>query len=199
MTGKRSVRPSTRMAGWGIPIAAVAVLGGFLAGERVGSRPPATVAESPAASAAPSTGGPPDLASISPEERASRLYDRIMRYSEQGRLDSARFFAPMALQAYVALGRLDDHTHYDVGMIWAVVGDSARARSEAASILNEHPTHLLGLLLAMRSAATPAIRASFQRKLVAASKTELAIPLPEYLEHQHDIDGALSAAKLAGK
>jgi hypothetical protein len=178
---------------------AVAVLGGFLAGQRVGTRSPvgdATIAPSGAASP---SGVPVDLSSMSPQEQASRLYDRIMRYGEQGKLDSARFFTTMAMQAYAALGAPDAHARYDIGMIWTVVGDSARARSEAAAILNERPTHLLGLLLAMRSAATPTIGKSYQRRFVEASKTELAVPLPEYSEHKNDIDGALSESRLAKK
>jgi hypothetical protein len=136
---------------------------------------------------------------MSPQERASHLYDRVMRYGEIGRLDSARFFAPMALQAYAALGTPDAHTHYDVGMIWAVTGDSLKARSEAEIILNERPTHLLGLLLAMRTAATPSLRAAYQRRFVESSKAELAAPLPEYGDHRHDIEGALGAAGSAKK
>jgi len=199
MTNKPAAWPSGRLIAWGIPIMAVAIVAGFLAGERAGSRSPEAGAATPAAGADASRGGPVDISAMSPEERASRLYDRVMRYGEQGRLDSARMFAPMALQAYAALGTADLHMHYDVGMIWAVVGDSTRARSEAAAILDESPTHLLGLLLAMRSAATPAIRSTYRRRFLAASKTELAVPRPEYLEHQHDIDGALNAARLAEK
>ena len=78
-------------------------------------------------------------------------------------------------------------------MIWFAVGDSVKARSEAATILNERPTHLLGLLLAMRSAANESLRATYQRRFVASSRAELATPLPEYDEHKHDIEGALAS------
>jgi hypothetical protein len=199
MTNNSPAGPSKRMIAWVIPTMVVAVLGGFLAGERVGLRAPTGEPEIASTAIEPPPGGAVDISSMPPEERASRLYDRVMRDAEQGHLDSARFFAPMALQAYAALGTPDAHTHYDVGMILAVAGDSARARSEAAAILNERPTHLLGLLLAMRSAATPVIHASYERRFVEASKAELAVPLPEYLEHKHDIDGALSDSRLAKK
>ena len=201
MTRKPAVKPSRSILTWVIPIMAVAVLGGYLAGERVGAREPAPDAASPLgrAESPKGDGGPVDLASMAPQERASRLYDRVMRFGEIGRLDSARFFAPMALQAYVALGTPDAHTRYDVGMIWAVVGDSLKARSEAENILNERPTHLLGLLLAMRTAATPSLRAAYQRRFIAAKTAELAAALPEYDEHRHDIEGALRAAAAAEK
>jgi len=36
---------------------------------------------------------------MSPEERATRLYNRVMLLHTQGKADSAEFFLPMALQA----------------------------------------------------------------------------------------------------
>jgi hypothetical protein len=200
MTGKPAGKPPRSMLAWVIPALALAVLGGFLAGQRAGSRSPAEGAAAPLGEAGSSSaGGPFDLASMSPEERASRLYDRVMRYAEQGRLDSARFFAPMAMQAYDALGDPGAHTRYDVGMIWAAIGDSLKARSEAAKILDERPTHLLGLLLATRTAANPSLRSAYQRRFVEANQAELAARLPEYDEHRHDIEGALLAARAARK
>jgi len=196
MTREPLARPSRRALAWLIAAMVVAVLGGFLAGERAGGRtPPGAAAGVAGGAGSPDVGAPVDAAAMSPEERASRLYDRVMRYGEQGRLDSARSFAPMALQAYASLGSADAHMHYDVGMIWAVVGDSLKARSEAEQILDERPSHLLGLLLAMRTAATPALRASYQRRFVQSSKAELAAGRPEYDEHRHDIEGALLAAR----
>src|SRR2546426_6951876 len=42
---------------------------------------------------------PPDISQMSPEERATRLYNRVMTLHSQGKSDSAGFFLPMALQA----------------------------------------------------------------------------------------------------
>jgi hypothetical protein len=194
--GRPAVRPARNVLVWAIPLMAAVVFVGFLAGERVGAGE--SGAGESGAAAAPA-GAAVDLSSLSPEEGASHLYDRVMRYGETGSLDSARFYAPLALKAYEALGAPDAHTRYDVGMIWAVVGDSLKARSEAENILNERPLHLLGLLLAMRTAATPALRSTYERRFVAAAKSELPNPLPEYDEHRHDIDGALRAAEAARK
>jgi hypothetical protein len=200
MTRKPAAKTSRSILTWVIPVMAVAVLGGYLAGERVGTRDSTPAASALGSAGSPrGDGGPVDLASMAPQERASRLYDRVMRFGEIGRLDSARLVAPMALQAYTALGTPDAHMRYDVGMIWAVVGDSLKARSEAENILNERPTHLLGLLLAMRTAATPSLRATYQRRFIAAQTAELAAALPEYDEHRHDIEGALRAAAAAKK
>src|SRR5438045_78744 len=63
-------------------------------------------------------GGPaPDISSMSPEERAARLFDRVMRYDEQGKRDSLLVFAPMALNAYEMIGTLDTDQRYDLGRI----------------------------------------------------------------------------------
>ena len=58
---------------------------------------------------------------------------------------------------------------------------------------------VLGLLLAMRTAATPSLRATYQRRFIAAQTAELAAGLPEYDEHRHDIEGALRVAAAAKK
>jgi hypothetical protein len=199
MTRKPAGKPTRNVLTWVIPTIAVVVLVGFLAGERVGARESAAAAGPPGDAVAPNGDGAVALSSLSPQEHANHLYDRVMRYSEGGRLDSVRFYAPKALQAYAALDTLDAHTRYDVGMIWAVVGDSVRARSEAEGILSQRPTHLLGLLLAMRAAATPSLRSTYERRFVAATKSELPSDLPEYDDHRHDIDGALRAAEAAKK
>ncbi|MFI5246864.1 MAG: hypothetical protein ACHQQR_16645, partial [Gemmatimonadales bacterium] len=163
---------------------------------------PAAAAASPAVNTPAGSGATfsaEDLAKMSPQERASRLYDKVMQEGESGRVDSAKVYAPMALQAYAALGPPDAHSRYDVGMIWAMVGDSSKARAEAANILKERPTHLLGLLLAMRTAATPELRSTYERRFVAASKTELPSAVPEYDEHRHDIDFGLRTAQAVKK
>jgi hypothetical protein len=147
-------------------------------------------------SAPPTTGivGAPDISAMSPEERASRLFNRVMSYSEQGKLDSARFFAPMAVQAYQMIGPPDAHARYDIGEIYAAVGDAASARAEADTILTAQPNHLLGLALGARAAdlsGDAAAAARFRRRLAAAAPAERAKGLKEYSEHARDIDAAL--------
>jgi hypothetical protein len=143
----------------------------------------------------------PDISAMSPEERASRLFNRVMLYSEQGKLDSARFFAPMAIQAYEMIGPVDAHAQYDIGTISAAAGDLVRARAEADTILAARSNHLLGLVLAIRAAdmAKDASAASaFRKRLVAAAPTERSA-LKEYSEHARDIDDALAKAGAASR
>ncbi|HTI44454.1 MAG TPA: hypothetical protein VL693_21650, partial [Vicinamibacterales bacterium] len=42
-------------------------------------------------------GQPPDISQMSPEERANRLFNRVMILAESGKQDSVQFFMPMAL------------------------------------------------------------------------------------------------------
>jgi hypothetical protein len=138
----------------------------------------------------------PDISSMSPQERADRLFNRVMLLSSEGKLDSAAFFAPMALGAIEALAPLNAHQRYDVGLVALVIGDASRAQSEAEAILGEQPTHLLGLILAARAAdlrGDLAAGADFRRRLRAAEPAERGRALQEYEDHDADIRAALGS------
>ena len=70
---------------------------------------------------------PPDISQMSPEERATRLYNRVMTLHSRGQADSARFFLPMALQAYSMLPALDVDARYHIGVLALTDGDAAGA------------------------------------------------------------------------
>jgi hypothetical protein len=183
----RSVLP------WIVPGIAVMSLVAFLIGQRV-ARGASGAAEQDAVPSGAMRA--PDISSMSPEERANRLFDLVMRFGEQGKTDSLKFFAPMAIEAYAMLGPPDAHARYDVGMIGIVSGDLPLARAEADTILAGNKTHLLGLVLAMKAAGLRgdmAARAGYQRRLAAAAPIERTKKLKEYADHQADIDAALKA------
>jgi hypothetical protein len=140
----------------------------------------------------------PDISSMSPEERADRLFNRVMRLSSEGRADSAAFFGPMALAAIEALAPLDAHRRYDMGLVALVTGDAPRARAQADTILSGRPTHLLGLALAARAAdarGDAAGSGNYRRRLIAAETAERASALAEYTDHDADIRAALELAR----
>jgi len=140
----------------------------------------------------------PDISSLSPQERADRLYNRIMLLASEGKIDSVQFFAPMALTAYQMLSPMNADQRYDMGRIGEVVGALPLAKAQADSILRENPNHLLGLILEARLATiagdTAQVR-SYERRLLAAQKTELATKRDEYVRHQDDISNALQQAR----
>jgi hypothetical protein len=200
---------------WAVPGIAVLGLVAFLIGQRValGSAPAeaeagtaplggpmagAPFAAAPFAGGAAAGARPTDITSMSLEERASRLFDRVMRYGEEGKIDSARIFAPMAIQSYEMMGPLDTHRRYDVGMIAVVIGSADVARAQADTILKQNPTHLLGLSLAMKAAGVrkdAGARTGFEQRFRAAEGAERAKNLPEYVDHKADLDNALKAPK----
>ena len=153
----------------------------------------------PETGAAPLGGpmGAPDISSMSPQERADRLFNRVMSLASEGKADSATFFSPMALAALDALAPHNAHQRYDIGLVALVAGRPELAAAQADSMLAQRPTHLLGLALAIRAADArrdSAARADFERRLLAAERSELATGLPEYGDHNADI---IEAARVA--
>ena len=207
---------------WAVASIALLALIALVAGQRFNARPGGALdapsnalpqaglddrggaAAGPFAGQAPGAGAvrAPDISQMSPEERASRLFDRVIGMSERGKTDSVQFFAPMALTAYQMLGPLNLDQRYDLGRIGEVSGATALARAQADTILRQHPTHLLGLSLAAaaaRLAGDDAARRDYERRLLAAEPAERARTLPEYLAHRVDIDSAVARARRGGR
>ena len=185
---------------WTIAAGVVILLIAFVAGQRLANAPgepgdpgdpltgPAATSQSPAAAI-----GTTDIANMSPEEAASRLFDRVMRYSSAGKVDSAAIFAPMAIQSYAAIGPPDAHARYDIGTISVVIGDAAAATAQADTILKAQPNHLLALILAAKAAdlrKDVAAATKFRARFTAALPTERAKGLKEYSDHQNEIQTA---------
>ncbi len=139
-----------------------------------------------------------DISSMTPQERASRLFDRIMRLSEEGKRDSVELFSSMAIPVYESLGPLDLDGRYDFGRIAQVSGSLDIAQAQADTMLQQSPNHLLGLILAAAVAdarGNSTQRAALQRRLLDAEKSQLALGLVEYKRHEADISAALAAAR----
>ena len=207
-TGGRRADASSTTLPWAIAGIALVGLVALLAGQRFRSTPPvaAPQAQAPEAPQGDADGGPapdarapgvraPDISSMSPRERADRLFDRIMRLDGEGKKDSVQFFAPMAISAYQMIPNPDADARFDMGRVAEVAGALPAAKSEADSILAKQPTHLLGLVLAMqvaRASGDTAGVSAYRAKLRAAEKSELAKKLPEYDRHTADIRDALA-------
>lgn len=178
---------------WGVP--SIAVIAVIVLTAINQARP------DPNAAANTSLGGgamrAPDISSMSPAERADRLFNRVMQMASAGHEDSVAFFAPMALGAIEAMAPLDLHRRYDLGLVSLVSGDVTAATAQADTILAQRPTHLLGLILAARAADTrnPKSGSAFWRRLVAAEASERARGLPEYTDHQREITDAVAQAR----
>ena len=180
------------MLQWGLPVIAIVAVIALSVAQF--SRRDAGGAASEAPLGAMSA---PDISNMTPEERADRLFNRVMRLSSEGKTDSAAFFGPMALGALEALP-LDAHRRYDIGVVSLVMGESAAAAAQSDTILRQRPTHLLGLALAARAADArgnaPGAK-EFRRRLLAAESRERAAGLAEYTDHDADIRTAVDLAR----
>ena len=193
---------------WAVPGVAVLAVIAYFVGQQLANKSDASANATPLAEGAPTApfaggvgggggAGSVDISKMSPEERASRLFDRVMRYGEQGKLDSVKIFAPMAIQSYEMLGNATNHSRYDIGMISVVSLDAARAAAEADTILKDNPQHLLGLVLAIKAAGLRndlKARAAFEKRFLTAEPSERAKKVLEYEDHKSDVDAALTAA-----
>lgn len=224
--GATAAAPSRGIANllpWAVAALALVSLTALVVGQRFGARSTAAPgievldgANMQGATAiGPGAGGPPgapqggtmaqrapDISQLTPEQRAERLYDRIMTEHEAGRTENVRSFLPMALAAYEMLSPLNLDQRYDLGRIGEVGGDTAVARAQADTILAARPTHLLGLILASRAARVGKDEArarALDARFLAAEPKERTAALPEYLLHKNDIDAAVAAARSTAK
>lgn len=190
---------------WAVAGIALVALVALVAGQRFSaSRPDSSAPRSQVADQVNTDAGmappgrPPDISSMTPAERAARLYNRVMSAHERGFRDTVQMFAPMAITAFQMIGSLDADQRYDLGRIAAVAGDANIAAAQADTILHQSQNHLLGLILAANAAHMrndSAAERAFHQRLVAAAPAERAKSLPEYAAHESDISIALGAGR----
>lgn len=139
-----------------------------------------------AAPLATGAGSPLDPLGGTPREQADRLFNRIMQERSQGNEEQAKFFVPMAIQAYDMASPLDADGLYHVSLIHSVGGDYGAGRAVAERILQASPTHLLGLAALAEAALgegdSAAARGAWSRYLENLD-AEKAKALTEYLDH----------------
>lgn len=172
----------------------------MVAAQQGASTPPTSSEATPLGAPPPGAAGgrAPDISSMSPRERADRLFDRVMNLSAQGKADSVGFFASMAMGAYEALAPLDNDLRYDYGRMAEMAGELAVAQAQADTLLRENPDHLLGLILAARVAQARNDSTTAGRLLARVAKaeqTEMAKSLEEYVRHKNDIDAAAALTR----
>ncbi len=194
---------------WGVAGAAVGALIVVLV-LRVGGRPdnaaptngPAPLSEE--ASPGPAPGRPPDISQMSPTERATRLYNRVMSLHATGKPDSAAFFLPMALQAYAMLPELDADARYHLGVLNLTAGQRAAALAQADSIARGDPTHLFAFMLRARAFELQGNVAGARQAygdFLRHEAAERARQRPEYADHAENLTAfhAQAVAATSGK
>lgn len=198
---------------WAVAAIALLALVALVAGQRFArSRPAAeqgpVATDQSGAGAMPSAGDvptsdrspsrAPDISNMTPEEQADRLFNRVMTLFEQGDTARVQFMAPMAVEAYQRLPKLTLDQRYHLGRIGAITGVPKLASAQADTILQQRPTHLLGLVLAAQGArmrGDEATARGYDRRLLAALASEEKAGLPEYEQHANDITRAVESAR----
>ncbi len=194
---------------WAVAGAAVGALVVVLA-LRVGGRSDgAAPANGPAplgeeAGPGPAPGRPPDISRMSPAERATRLYNRVMSLHAAGKPDSAAFFLPMALQAYAMLPELDADARYHVGVLDLTAGQVTGALAQADSIARSDPTHLFAFMLRARASELQGNVAGARQAysdFLRHETAERARQRPEYADHAENLTAfhAQAVAATSGK
>jgi hypothetical protein len=182
---------------WGLAGFFVGALVGVVGGGLVRGAPsPAAANQQSAIPASPMGGGggaaSVDIASMTPEERASRLYTRVMSLHAAGKPDSAEFFLPMAMQAYAMLTERTPDAHYHIGVLQLTSGNLPAALAEADTIQRQVPTHLFADMLRARVYSLRRDTKDYNlacRNYLKHETAELAKKRPEYTEHA----GAIAA------
>jgi hypothetical protein len=132
------------------------------------------------------TGGTPPPLTGTPREQGDRLFNRIMGAREQGDTAQAKFFAPMAIQAYQSSGTLDTDGLIHLSMLQTLSGDGQSGLATAQGILADNPDHLLALSAAAEAATalgdSSAARTHWQHFL-RVYEAERTKTLPEYVDH----------------
>jgi hypothetical protein len=124
---------------------------------------------------------------MSPDERANRLFNRVMILAEAGKEDSVRFFLPMALGAYSQLPTLDSDARYHLGLLDLAGGSPQGALAQADTIQRSVPTHLFIYVLrahAYQELGDTRQEARAYTDFLRNEAAELARNRPEYADHR---------------
>ena len=176
---------------WGVAGAALGALLTVLALRLGAGSKEQGAGDAPEATAPRSQLPAPDISQMSPEERATRLYNRVMTLHTQGKADSAAFFLPMALQAYAMLPALDVDARYHMGILDLTGGNAAAALAQADTIRRAVRTHLFGFMLRARALDLQRDAAGARRAYADFLRNEAAERTrqrPEYGEHAQNLD-----------
>ena len=149
------------------------------------------------AGSVPGEGVPPDISSMSPQERFNRLFNRVMQAAEAGDEATVAQFTPMALLAYAQLDTVDADARYHAGLLHIHTGEVAASRQLADSILAQQPGHLFGYIIRGTVARREQDRQALDRAYAGFLEhydQETRAGRPEYAEHPTALEQFRQAA-----
>ena len=140
--------------------------------------------------AEPPEAAAPDISQMSPQERANRLFNRVMILAEAGKNDSVQFFLPMALGAYAQLPSLDADARYHLGLLQLAGGDAVAALAQADTIQRAVPNHLFIYVLRAHAYQAQGNMAQERRAyadFLRHEQAELTLKRAEYDDHRESL------------
>jgi Flp pilus assembly protein TadD len=139
---------------------------------------------------------------MSPEDRANRLFNRVMILAEAGKQDSVQFFMPMALGAYAQLPALDADARYHVGLLELAGGNAGGALAQADTIQRSTPGHLFIYVLRAHAYQQQGNTQQERRAygdFLRSEPGEIAKNRPEYTDHSESLKSfKTEAARITG-
>ena len=141
---------------------------------------------SPSSAIAGAPASVPDISTMSPRERADRLFNRVMAAVGQGDTAQVNFFIPMALQSYAMIGELDPDARYHLGLLHFIGRDFSATLAQADSIAAAIPGHLLAGVLRIQVTGIQGDVAGRKRayqEFLDAYDREMASGRNEYIDH----------------
>lgn len=199
---------------WGVAFVALMALVAMLAGRNFGAARGSTIDGSANAVATPAIDGPaisggagpfagapgsgapgsgvqaPDISNMTPDERAERLFERVMVYNTRNLRDSVLIFAPMALASHEMLENITLDQRYHAGLIAEAAGLPEMALAQSDTVLATDPDHLLGLLLGARAARMQnetAQATELESRFSRVFDAQMVRALPEYDQHRTEL------------
>jgi tetratricopeptide (TPR) repeat protein len=138
------------------------------------------------------TGGgtPPDLSTMTPEEAANRLFNRVMAAAEDGNTAEAQRFLPMAIQAHEQARPLDADGLFHLSLLQQYGEDYTSSLATAREVLESNPDHLLGLAAAgdaAKALGDSVAAREYYSRFLEFYDAEVAKGLQEYQEHQYNL------------
>ncbi len=196
----KSSRGGTLAAAGGAALVLIAALVYIVPRLGGDSAPPPPAASNAPFAPAGAVGDPSaiDLSSMTPEQAAYRLFERVMLSVSEGDSVSARQFAPMAVQAYEMVPNKDLDAFYHMALLHLVNNDPVGARNTAEQMITQVPTHLFGLYTAgqaEQALGNSEASRDFYERFLANYDEELAVQRPEYQEHEAVLPAMLDNAR----
>jgi hypothetical protein len=127
-----------------------------------------------------------DLTTMSLEDQATRLFNRVMTSSSVGDTADVAFFLPKALTIYEQLGPTDSDGIYHVVLLLLVGGDAEGALAKAREGLTEEPDYLLLLAAAAEAAeglGDQAAAQGYYTHFLRVYDSEMGLARPGYDHH----------------